>query len=289
MSERFLTRNPYFNDGRFIAPADLKGFILHSVGVGQPDPLVFIRAWDNPNYTNAGISGFIGPEQTYLTAPCMTPGNVKRMPHAGKRWVNDHYIGFEMTEPAQLRYTTGAKFTVTDRQAARGFVEKTYWNAVKLFAQLCLYHKKDPLTPGVILSHAEAGKQGIATTHADPEHLWQGLGTDFTMNRFRVAVAFELNGLLDMMWNTDRDTVLDYYWNVEGDKMNEAKLNELIDARIREALHPADQTVPAWAQTQYDAAIADGITDGTNPNAVPTRLEAALMAHRAWKKMEKDT
>lgn len=263
MTERFITRNPYFNDGKFIAPADLEGFVLHSVGVGQPDPLVFIRSWDNPAYTNAGISGFIGAEQTYLTAPCLTPGQVKRMPHAGKKWINDHYIGFEMTEPAQLRYTTGAQFTVTDRVAARAFVEKTYRNAVALFAELCLAHGKDPLAAGVILSHNEAGRKGIATGHVDPEHLWQGLKMDLTMDGFRRDVK-------SAMYEEEID-------------MTKQELEALIDARIRAALRPENQQVPGWATEEYAKAVAAGITDGTHPNRYATRLESALMAYRAMK------
>ena len=40
-----------------------------------------------------------------------------------------------------------------------------------------------------ILSHAEGGKQGIASRHADPEHLWKVVGMDYTMDGFRADVA----------------------------------------------------------------------------------------------------
>lgn len=260
MQTRFLTRNPYFNDGKWITGDALTGFMLHSVGVGQPDPLVFIRRWDDPGYTNAGISGFIGSETVYLTAPCLdTPGRVKRMPHGGKRAVNDHYIGFEMTEPAQLRYTTGARFTVSDPAAARAFVKQTYANAVDLFAALCRFHGKDPLQPGVIISHAEAGRQGIATGHADPEHLWQGLGMELTMDGFRQAVAARL----------------------EEKEMTKQEIEALVDQRIRAALEPDSQQLPGWAQQEFAAAVAAGITDGSAPNRYATRLETAIMALRA--------
>ena len=48
---KYLTKNPYFNDGRWITGSAFKGFFLHSVGVGQPDPLVFIRQWDKASFT----------------------------------------------------------------------------------------------------------------------------------------------------------------------------------------------------------------------------------------------
>lgn len=103
IKNNYLTRNPYFNDGKWIAGSAFKGFFLHSVGVGQPNPLVFIQQWNKPSYTNAGINGFIGEDVIYITAPCLeTPGKVKRMPHAGKPAGNNGYIGFEMCEPGRF-------------------------------------------------------------------------------------------------------------------------------------------------------------------------------------------
>lgn len=191
---RYLTKNPYFNDRKWIYAEDLFGFELHSVGVGQPDPMVFINSWDKPNYTNAGINGFIGADATYITAPCLeSASRVKRMPHGGKPYTNDHYIGFEMTEPAQIRYTSGDRFTISNLAAAQAHVKKTYANAVELFAKLCVLHGKDPLKPSVIISHNEAGKQGIGTKHTDPEHLWTQLKLPFTMDGFRQDVWNEIN------------------------------------------------------------------------------------------------
>lgn len=267
MQNRFLTQNPYFNDGKWILGDDLTGFMLHSVGVGQPDPMVFIRSWDRPDYTSAGINGFIGAEEIYLTASCLdTPGRVKRMPHGGKRAVNDHYIGFEMTEPAQIRYTTGANFTVSNRAAAQEFVKQTYANAVTLFADLCAFHGKDPLQPGVIVSHNEAGLQGLATGHVDPEHLWRGLGMNLTMDGFRRDVADRLAG--------------------KEDEMTKQEIEALIDQRIQSVLNPDAVRLPAWAEEEFAAAVAAGITDGSRPNGYATRLEAALMALRATQNRE---
>ena len=98
---RYITKNPYFNDGKWITGDSFDGFFLHSVGVGQPEPMVFIARWDSAGYTNAGINGFIGADKIYITAPCLeTPGKVKRMPHGGKPTSNNRYIGFEMCEPS---------------------------------------------------------------------------------------------------------------------------------------------------------------------------------------------
>ena len=192
----YLTKNPYFNDGKWITGANLKGFMLHSVGCAQPDPMVFIRNWNNPNFTYAGINGFIGADTTYITAPCLeTPGKVKRMPHAGKSVGNNNYIGFEMCEPGSITYTTGANFKMNNKSDAIAFTKKVYNNAVELFAELCKFHNKNPLAPGVIISHNEGGKSGVASGHVDPEHLWKGLGLSYTMDGFRRDVYKKMNNV----------------------------------------------------------------------------------------------
>lgn len=259
---KYLTQNPYFRDGRWITGSAFRGFFLHSVGVGQPDPLVFIRQWDKPSFTYAGINGFIGADTVYLTAPCLeTPGKVKRMPHAGKPAGNNGYIGFEMCEPGQIRYTGGASFNVQDKAAAQAFCRKTYQNAVQLFARLCTFHGKNPLADGVILSHNEAGKRGIASGHVDPEHLWRGLGLSYTMNGFRQDVAEAMRPKEEI-------------------DMTKAEVIALIDQRIKMALDGKDVPASDWAKDELAAAVAAGITDGTRPGGYAKREEVAAMVLR---------
>lgn len=262
---KYITHNPFFNDGRWITGNEFKGFFLHSVGCAQPNPLVFIRQWDNANYGRAGINGFIGADAVYLTAPCLeTPGKVKRMPHAGKPAGNNGYIGFEMCEPAQIHYTGGARFTVQDKAAAQAYCRKTYQNAVQLFARLCSFHGKNPLADGVILSHNEGGKRGIASGHVDPEHLWRGLGLPYTMNSFRqdVAAAMKPKEEIDM---------------------TKAEVVALIDARIQAALEGKGTEASAWAKDEVAQAVAAGITDGTRPGGYAKREEVAAMVLRGKK------
>lgn len=265
IKNNYLTRNPYFNDGKWIAGSAFKGFFLHSVGVGQPDPLVFIRQWNKPSYTNAGINGFIGEDVIYITAPCLeTPGKVKRMPHAGKPAGNNGYIGFEMCEPAQIRYTGGASFAVRDKAAAQAYCRKTYQNAVQLFAKLCSFHGKNPLQDGVILSHNEGGKRGIATGHVDPEHLWRGLGLPYTMAGFRQDVANAMKPKEEI-------------------DMTKAEVIALIDERINIALEGKNSTASNWAKEELAKAVAEGITDGTRPGGYAKREEVAAMVLRGQK------
>lgn len=265
IKNNYLTRNPYFNDGKWIAGSAFKGFFLHSVGVGQPNPLVFIRQWNKPSYTNAGINGFIGEDVIYITAPCLeTPGKVKRMPHAGKPAGNNGYIGFEMCEPGQIRYTGGARFTVQDKAAAQAYCRKTYQNAVQLFARLCSFHGKNPLQDGVILSHNEGGKRGIATGHVDPEHLWRGLGLPYTMAGFRQDVANAMKPKEEI-------------------DMTKAEVIALIDERINIALEGKNSTASNWAKEELAKAVAEGITDGTRPGGYAKREEVAAMVLRGQK------
>ena len=262
LETKYLTQNPYFNDGRWITGSAFRGFFLHSVGVGQPDPLVFIRQWDKASFTYAGINGFIGADVVYLTAPCLeTPGRVKRMPHAGKPAGNNGYIGFELCEPSQITYTTGANFKIRDKAAAQSFCRKTYENAVQLFARLCAFHGKDPLRDGVILSHNEAGKRGIASGHVDPEHLWRGLGLSYTMNGFRQDVAAAMRPKEEI-------------------DMTKAEVIALIDQRIKTALDGKDVPASDWAKDELAAAVAAGITDGTRPGGYAKREEVAAMVLR---------
>lgn len=266
---KFLTQNPYFNDGKWITGSNLKGFMLHSVGCNQPDPLVFINNWNRADFTYAGISGFIGADAVYLTASCLdTPGGVKRMPHGGKSATNNHYIGFEMTEPKQLRYTgVGANFTCSDRATAQAHVRKTYANAVELFAKLCKFHGKDPLADGVIISHCEGSRRGIASSHADPEHLWDGLDLPFTMNGFRRDVY-------NKMHNIGEDEI----------DMTKAEVEKLIDERVKAILLGADTQPSTWAKDEIEAAMAAGITDGSRPLGYATRQEVACMVYRSLNK-----
>ena len=183
------------------------------------------------------------------------------MPHAGKPAGNNGYIGFEMCEPAQIHYTVGASFTVRDKAAAQAYCRKTYQNAVQLFARLCSFHGKNPLEDGVILSHNEAGKRGIASGHVDPEHLWRGLGLPYTMAGFRQDVANAMKPKEEI-------------------NMTKAEVVALIDERIKVALEGKGTEASAWAKEELARAVAAGITDGTRPGGYAKREEVAAMVLR---------
>ena len=157
-----------------------KGLMLHSVGAAQPKAEVFIKSWNKPGVEKA-THGFIEPNAVYQTLPWNYRGW-----HAGGTANNTH-IGVEMTEPSTIKYTGGSSWVDLDPKATEAHIRKTYANAVELFAKLCKEFKLDPLADGVIISHSEGHKRGIASNHGDPEHIWNKFG--LSMDLFRAAVA----------------------------------------------------------------------------------------------------
>ncbi len=183
--ESYLTKNPCYKEGRTII---VKGLMLHSVGCPQPNALAFIKDWNRSDYNRACVHAFIdGNDGTvYQTLPWHYRGW-----HCGagkKGSGNDSLIGIEMCEPACIRYTGGANFTCSDLEKAREVAKRTYDVAVELFAKLCKEFGLNPLEDGVIISHSEGYQRGIASNHADPEHLWKGIGVSYTMEGFRKEV-----------------------------------------------------------------------------------------------------
>lgn len=186
----YMTKNPCYQSGRTIT---VKGLMLHSVGCTQPNPRVFVKNWNSASYDRACVHGFIGEDEAIITLPCLeTAGKAMRAWHCGASGNNTH-IGVEMCEPGNIKYTGGASFTCADLTTARSFVRKTTEQAVELFAQLCKFHGLNPMQD--IVSHAEGHALGIASNHADPDHLWRGLGMDYNMDDFRRDVAERLEEL----------------------------------------------------------------------------------------------
>lgn len=177
ITEQILTKNPCCKAGKTIK---VKGLMLHSVGCPQPSAMAFIKSWNTSSLkvcVHAFVDGNTG--EVYQTLPWNHRGW-----HCGGSANNTH-IGVEMCEPACIEYTSGSKFTCSDKARASAIVERTYKSAVELFAHLCVKYALNPLKDGVILSHNEGYARGLASNHADPEHLWKGLNLPYTMDGFR--------------------------------------------------------------------------------------------------------
>ena len=177
ITKAILTKNPCYKAGKTI---NVKGLMLHSVGCPQPSAMKFIKNWNVPN-AKVCVHGFIDGNTggVYQTLPWDRRGW-----HCGGTGNNTH-IGIEMCEPDCIKYTSGSKFTCSDKAKATAIVERTYKFAVELFAYLCREYGLNPLAEGVILSHSEGCARGLASNHGDPEHLWKGLKLPYTMDGFR--------------------------------------------------------------------------------------------------------
>lgn len=178
--QAFTTKNKCYQAG---APLTPRGIMLHSVGTPQPNAAVMARSYNQyqPGGRSVCVHGFIQRDGTYY----------QTLPYTMRAWhcggaANATHIGIEMTEPASIVYTGGASWRDLDPAATEAHVRGTYAAAVELFAQLCTQYALDPLEDGVIISHAEGAARGIASAHADPEHLWKPFG--LTMDGFRADV-----------------------------------------------------------------------------------------------------
>lgn len=245
--EQYLTKNPCYTTKKSIK---VEGLMLHSIGVPQPNPLSLMKNWNRSTFDSACVHGFIGEDNAYVTLPCFeTPGYAHRAWHAGKGKngsANNTHIGVEMCEPSQIKYQGGATFSCTDTAAARKFVEKTTRNAVELFAQLCKFHNLDPLKKGVIISHEEGYKSGIASNHGDPIHLWKQLGMNYDMDKFRQDVAYKIKEL-------NREE--------EDDNMDIETFKQLW-YEMREDLQ--DNDASSWSKEARDWAVKSGLVQGAS-------------------------
>lgn len=162
-------------------PLRPQGVVLHSIGTPQPRARVLRDYWQRDASPYA--VHYVVDDKEVLH--CM-PDHYKCW-HVGSPG-NSKWIGIEMGEPSQIKYTSGATFTVSDLAAARAYAEATYRNAVWLLAKLCRDHGWDPFT--AVFTHHEVTRQRLSNTdHVDPEHLWDGLGLGKTLLQLRRDVA----------------------------------------------------------------------------------------------------
>ncbi len=199
IKETILTNNPCYKAGKTIT---VKGLMLHSVGCPQPSAEVFVKNWNSSSYDRACVHAFIDGN-TGVIYQCLPWSH--RGWHGGGSSNNTH-IGVEMCEPACIKYTGGSSFTCSDTATAKAVATRTYNAAVELFAFLCKKYNLNPLADGVIVSHAEGYKRGIASNHGDPEHLWKGLNLSYTMSGFRKDVAAAMNAAETSTPSTDSGT-----------------------------------------------------------------------------------
>jgi hypothetical protein len=246
--ESILTKNPCYTAGRTIT---VKGLMLHSVGCPQPNAQVFIQNWNRPDYKNACVHGVIDGNTgvIYQTLPWNHRGW-----HGGGSSNNTH-IGIEMCEPSCIKYTAGSSFTCSDKAAAQASVKKTYNAAVELFAMLCKKFNLNPLKD--IVSHREGHALGIATNHGDPEHLWKGVGLNYTMDGFRADVKNTMESEDDKPMTTEERNKFNALVDAVG------TLAEKVDKLEHKMIYAwVDENMPDWAKPTITKLMAKGYLKG---------------------------
>ena len=154
-----------------------------------------------------------------------------------------------MTEPASIVYTGhGAEWRDLNPTATETHVKGAYAAAVELFAQLCTQFGLDPLADGVIISHSEGRMRGVASAHADPEHLWKPFG--LTMYEFRQDVY-------KAMHSTEKE---------EEDMTRYRTIEE----------------VPTWARGTVEAMIDEGLISGTGGGDLDLSADMLRMLYIMW-------
>ena len=249
--QSYLTKNPCYTanvnkaDSRYTTfqQRGPLGLMLHSVGCAQPSAQVFISNWNNENYTNACVHGFIDANSGTVYQ-CL-PWNFRGW-HGGGSSNNTH-VGVEMCESGAIRYMLPSesgyqpgKFIVQDANRAKADCTRAYNAAVELYASICQQYHLDPLT--AICSHKEGYAMGIASCHGDPEHYWSQLGMPYTMDGFRAAVKAKM----------------------EEGNMTEQEIKNLISlevARQAEALKTTLESKFAQISTALSGAYGQALTD----------------------------
>lgn len=85
---RLLTQSDCYQAGRTIVP---RGVMVHSTGVAQPDPEVFLRRWDRPG-VDACVHAFVAEDRVIPDAALELAGLARGERGAGQRQRHPHLL-----------------------------------------------------------------------------------------------------------------------------------------------------------------------------------------------------
>lgn len=183
ITEAYCTNNSRYKAAQIFSP---QGVVLHSIGTPQPKARALYNYWQNNG--SPYVVHYMVDDTEILH--CM-PDNYKCWHVCSPG--NDKWLGIEMGEPSQIKYTSGSTFTVSDLPAAQAYCEKTYKNAVWLIAYLCKKYGWDPMTQ--VWTHYEVTMRKLSNTdHTDPFHLFSGLGMGYDLAKLRKDVKAAMGG-----------------------------------------------------------------------------------------------
>lgn len=271
-----MTHSSCYASGRKIKPL---GVLWHSTGVNNPTLRRYVQPYETDGdyqelitvlgknrYRNdwnhvknsKGVNAFVGMLADGTVAAVQTlPWDARPWGVAsGKKGsCNNGWIQFEICEDA-LRDPD--------------YFADVYREAVELTAYLCKLYGFDPhgtvrfsgVTVPVILCHRDSYELGLGNEHGDVLHWFGKYGK--TMEDVRNDVAAVL---------------------AAGEGEDEDMLTgEEIFKRLNEYL--LSQKPPQWVgdQGEFEKAIRNGITDGSEPTRLMTRYEGAIMNERVLEK-----
>ena len=178
-----LTDNDCYRAGVRMVP---RGVMVHSTGANNPNLRRYVQPDDgllgkntyhndwNRKGVGACVHAFVGRLADGSVASYQTLPWDMRGWHCGRSG-NDTHIAFEICE---------------DGLEDTAYFEQVYREAVELTAYLCGLYGLDPLGDGIVLSHSEGSRRGIASDHSDVEHWFSRFGR--TMDDFRRDVKEEM-------------------------------------------------------------------------------------------------
>lgn len=172
------------------------GIQLHSIGTAQGTGKAVADYWNQPS-----VSAMVN----YICDSDVAGRVYKTLPEGVYSWADAGYgnrnlITIEMCESDFMVYKpNSASFTITDKDAFKADIRRSYATAVLLCADICKRHNWNPFTklPSglyLISSHNEGRLKGLSSAHVDPDHILDYI--DKSMGSFRTDVAAALNGIV---------------------------------------------------------------------------------------------
>lgn len=250
------------------------GVMVHSTGANNPNLRRYVQPDDgilgynangnswNRSGVEACVHAFIGLDKNGKVATYQTlPWNYRGW-HCG-RDANNTHVAFEICE---------------DDLMDRTYFEAVYKEAVDLTAHICELFDLDPMDEGVVISHAEGAKLGIASNHSDVGHWWSIHGV--TMDDFRADVAETIKNYNENQNQKPEDENMTEKQTREIAKEEaNAVVNKLMNGTGSGDKHnPYADDAVQWAK---DNGLVQGVGDGDYAWSRPlTRQEMVTILHR---------
>ncbi|MCM1546801.1 MAG: peptidoglycan recognition protein family protein [Ruminococcus sp.] len=182
----FAEKSDCYKSAKKMTP---KGIVVHSTGCNNPNIKRYVAPDDGIIGENTNGNSMNEPNQDVCVHAIIGKdknGNVKCyqiLPWNYCCWgVGSGSKGSYNYDPAYIQFEM-----CEDGLTDKNYCKACYNKAVELCAYIC---KKYNISVNNIVSHHEAGKNGMGSSHIDPDNWWSKHG--FTMDGFRKAVEYKI-------------------------------------------------------------------------------------------------